>query len=58
MVRRATVALFQNLPSDAWMRSGTASEKPVTVRAIAYIIAGHDLHHTSILQERYLSAAI
>jgi len=58
VVRRATVALFQNLPSDAWMRSGTASEKPVTVRAIAYIIAGHDLHHTSILQERYLSAAI
>ena len=38
----------------AWTRRGVASDNPVTVRGIAYIIAGHELHHRRILQEKYL----
>jgi hypothetical protein len=53
-VRRATLELFRNLPSDAWMRRGVASGNPFTVRALAYITAGHVAHHNRILRERYL----
>lgn len=53
-VRLATVAFFRHLPPGAWTRSGIASGNPMTVRAIAYIIAGHSAHHLAILQERYL----
>ncbi len=53
-VRLATLSLFKNLPADAWMRSGIASEKPFTVRALAFIAAGHLAHHVRILRERYL----
>ena len=52
--RLATVAFFRNLPSEAWMRRGTASGNPFTVRALAYILAGHVSHHRATLQERYL----
>jgi len=52
-VRLASVSFFENLPAEAWMRSGIASENPFTVRALAYIIAGHAAHHTAVLQERY-----
>ena len=53
-VRLASIALFANLPSDGWMRSGIASDNRFTVRALAYIIAGHAAHHVRILRERYL----
>jgi uncharacterized damage-inducible protein DinB len=53
-VRLTTVAFFRNLPEEAWMRTGVANEKRVTVRALAYIIAGHVEHHMGILRERYL----
>jgi hypothetical protein len=52
-VRLSTISLFRNLPPDAWLRSGIASEKPFTVRALAFIIAGHVAHHVRILRERY-----
>lgn len=52
--RLATLTFFRNLPAEAWMRSGIASDNPFTVRAIAYIVAGHAAHHVAILQERYL----
>ncbi len=54
-VREATVTLFQGLPDEAWSRVGTANERPITVRAIAWITAGHLLHHLQVMQERYLT---
>ena len=41
-------------PPEAWMKRGIASDNPFTVRAIAFIIAGHVVHHVAILRERYL----
>jgi hypothetical protein len=53
-IRTATLAFLRNLPDEAWLRSGIASDNPVTVRALAYIVAGHVSHHLAILRERYL----
>jgi DinB superfamily len=53
-VRTATLAFFQTLPAEAWSVRGVASENPFTVRALAYIVAGHVAHHIAILRERYL----
>ena len=55
-VRSATISFFNNLPAEAWSRTGVASDNPVTVRALAYIIAGHVAHHTNVLREKYLAA--
>ena len=55
-VRGATLALLRHLPADAPTRWGTASGKEITVRAMAWIIAGHERHHLRILRERYLTA--
>jgi len=52
-VREASVQLFESLPDDAWGRSGVASGKNISVRALAYITAGHAMHHLGILRERY-----
>jgi len=52
-VRRATQALLEGLDPSAADERGTASENPVSVRALAYIIHGHVLHHLTILRERY-----
>src|SRR5262249_14855866 len=54
-VRRATISLFHNLDEAAWTRRGMANKYAVSVRALAYIIAGHELHHRKILEERYFS---
>jgi hypothetical protein len=56
-VRAATVHLFRHFDPVALARRGTASGNPVTTRALAYIIAGHERHHRAILQEKYLSAS-
>ena len=53
-IRSATLAFFRNLPADAWLRSGIASDNSITVRALAFIVAGHVSHHLAILRERYL----
>lgn len=53
-VRLATISLFRNLPPGAWMRSGIASGNPFTVRALAFLVPGHVVHHVKILRERYL----
>jgi hypothetical protein len=52
-VREATLTLFGNMPAAAWSRRGVASGHEVTVRALAYIIAGHVAHHRAVLAERY-----
>src|SRR5712691_7187585 len=53
-VRLSTISLFRNMPDEAWMRSGIASDNPFSVRALAYIIAGHVIHHVTVLRKRYL----
>lgn len=53
-VRAATTHFFRNLPDAAWERSGIASGNPFTVRALAWITAGHFAHHIAIVEQRYL----
>jgi hypothetical protein len=52
-VRAATVGLFSSFDDDTLTRTGTANNMPFSVRALAHIIAGHELHHVGILRERY-----
>lgn len=54
-VRRATITLFRNLDEAAWSRRGIANKNEVTVRALAYIIVGHEMHHRRILEEKYFA---
>jgi hypothetical protein len=51
-VRRSTLYLFEHLPAAAWDRRGVASVGEVSVRGLAYIIAGHERHHVGILRKR------
>jgi len=53
-IRLATISFFQNLPAEGWMRTGIASDNRFTVRALAFIIAGHVTHQFKIVRERYL----
>ncbi len=53
-VRAATLTLLENLDDDAIERSGIANGRRVSVRALAYMIAGHELHHLGVIKERYL----
>jgi hypothetical protein len=55
-VRTASVALLNGLPAEAWTRTGQASGARCSVRGLAAIMAGHELHHRAILEERYLAA--
>jgi len=55
LVRRANVLMFRNLSETAWHRRGIANNKEVSVRALAYISAGHEIYHVNILKERYLN---
>jgi len=52
-VRRATLTLFRNLDEAAWSRRGIANKNEISVRALAYTIAGHEVHHRRILEEKY-----
>ncbi len=51
-VRRATIALFENLPEAAWTRQGVANDNPASVRALARVIVGHARHHLVIVRTR------
>jgi hypothetical protein len=53
-VRRSTVYFFRGLSPDAWLRRGLANDVEVSVRALAHIVAGHELHHMEILRTQYL----
>lgn len=52
-VRQATLRLFESLSPEAWVRRGVANKNEVSVRALAYMIAGHELHHRQVLREKY-----
>jgi uncharacterized damage-inducible protein DinB len=53
-VRRANICLLRGLTSEAWDRRGTANNNEVSVRALAYIMAGHELHHLGVIRTKYL----
>ncbi len=53
-MRRSTIALFDGLDKKALTRAGVANGKVMSVRAAAYHIAGHELHHLKVIKERYL----
>jgi DinB superfamily len=53
-LRAANIKLFEGFDEAAWHRTGVASGHPVSVRALAYIIAGHERHHVAVIRERYL----
>ena len=53
-VRESTLTLIRSVPAEGWDRRGMASNASHTVRAIAYVIAGHELHHGRLTVERYL----
>lgn len=53
-VRRATILLFASLNATEWMRRGVASKNAMSVRALAWVIAGHELHHVGLIRTRYL----
>jgi uncharacterized damage-inducible protein DinB len=52
-VRKASITLFKNLQEDAFSKTGMANGNKVSVRALIYHIAGHELHHLNIIKERY-----
>jgi uncharacterized damage-inducible protein DinB len=59
-VRRSTIALFNGLPEEAFdrMGHGTGTANDATVRALAYHIAGHELHHINIIKDKYLENSV
>lgn len=52
-VRQATLAFLRTLDAAAWLRQGIAADHPISVRALAYIMAGHELHHGADFRQRY-----
>ncbi len=52
-VRASSIALFNSFDDAAWVRVGTASDNPLSVRAAAYIVVGHELHHLESIKENY-----
>jgi uncharacterized damage-inducible protein DinB len=54
VVRQSTLSLFKSFSQEQLMKIGIASEKEVSVRAIGFIIIGHQKHHQNIFQKRYL----
>lgn len=56
--RGATIALIAGIPDHAWTRQTIVNGAPISARALAWIIAGHELHHRRIIQERYLGIPV
>ena len=52
-IRTGSIAFFGGLPPEAWDRRGVASGYPFTVRALAWLAAGHVTHHTAIIRTKY-----
>ena len=55
-IRRASLSLIRSLDDASWLRRGTASGKEISALALAFIIAGHAIHHQSILEKQYMPA--
>ncbi len=53
-LRKSTIDLFKNFSDEVYDRLGTASDKPISVLALGYIIAGHELHHLEVIRDKYL----
>ncbi|QSO54598.1 DinB family protein [Alicyclobacillus curvatus] len=53
-VRSATLGLIGTIDEVSWLRSSTVGGNKMSARALAYIIAGHELHHVSVIQDKYL----
>ncbi|MGE5399316.1 MAG: DinB family protein [Ignavibacteriales bacterium] len=53
-VRQSTIYMLKSFPAEAWLRRGYASNFEVSVRALAYIMAGHLQHHMEVIRTRYL----
>jgi hypothetical protein len=53
LVRLANIAMLRSLDGPSWDRTGTANDNQITVRALAFIMAGHVRHHMGVLRERY-----
>ena len=53
VVRESTRCFFASLPSEAWDRVGVTGERAISVRALAYVIVGHAIHHQRVLADRY-----
>ena len=56
-VRKSNLHLFRHLDEEAWKRRGVANDAEISVRALAYIMAGHELHHMGILKTKYLASS-
>ncbi len=56
-VRAATLAFFRHLRTGDWARRGVVDQHEISVRALAYIIAGHELHHRRTFEERYFASS-
>ncbi len=54
-VRKSSIALFKNLDNQQVAKVGKASNNEMSVRALIYMIAGHEIHHLNILEERYVN---
>lgn len=54
-LRRSTVSFFSGLDAESWRRVGTANDAGISVRALAFIVGGHQAHHMKVLRERYLN---
>ncbi len=58
LVRASTIALFESLDDEAWLRRGSVAGYTASVRGLAFHIAGHELHHLRTLNERYLARTL
>lgn len=56
-VRASTITLFRSMDAETLALTGTASGKPISVRALAFIILGHERHHLNVIKAKYLGEA-
>lgn len=54
LVQRSNIMLMRHLPDEAWDRTGTVSGTPISVRAIGYLMVGHERHHLGVIRSKYL----